>query len=168
MDHHQTDRYRKPHVPKKRLTGEPRRLANAHEIQTGVEEINKKIAKRNAELRRVSRYLRIVSAYNRALVRTTQALVRKIELRSDREIAAAKSHNLLHVRYGSLTRREREVMHLVVNGLLNKEIAARLGTAEITVKIQRSRMMKKMQAGSVAGLARIAAKLGIRVAEEDA
>jgi DNA-binding NarL/FixJ family response regulator len=158
-------------VPKKRLTGGPRRIATAHEFQTGVEEISKKIAKHNAELRRVSRYLRIVSAYNRALVRTTQVLVRRIELGSEHEIArlrSAKSHNVLHLRYASLTPREREVMHLVVNGLLNKEIAARLGTAEITVKIQRSRMMKKMAAGSVARLARIAEKIGIRVAGEDA
>ena len=67
----------------------------------------------------------------------------------------------LHERYAQLTPREREVMGLVVSGLLNKQIAAELGISEITIKVHRGQVMQKMGAESVTDLVRMADKLGI-------
>lgn len=69
-------------------------------------------------------------------------------------------------RYETLSAREREVMALVVSGLLNKQIAAELGTSEITVKIHRRQVMRKMEADSLADLVRFAEKLKLRPGEK--
>jgi FixJ family two-component response regulator len=67
----------------------------------------------------------------------------------------------LQKRYSSLSARECEVISLVASGLLNKQIAAELGSSETTVKIQRGRVMQKMQAKSLPDLVRMADRLKI-------
>jgi len=89
----------------------------------------------------------LLSAIRRAIERSRAALAQAAELK------------VLHTRYNSLTPREREVLAWVVSGLLNKQVGAELGMTEATVKAHRGKVMQKMQAGSLADLVRIAARL---------
>jgi FixJ family two-component response regulator len=91
-------------------------------------------------------------------------LVRAIEAALERSRAAvgeADEVQALRDRYQTLTPREREVVSLVIAGLLNKQIAGELDITVVTVKVHRGRAMEKMQVRSVAELVRIAAKLGL-------
>jgi FixJ family two-component response regulator len=89
----------------------------------------------------------LLSAIRHALQRSVAALTRAAEIR------------LLRNSYASLTRREREVMRLVVSGLLNKQVGGELGISEITVKAHRGKMMQKMKANSLPGLVNMATRL---------
>jgi FixJ family two-component response regulator len=91
----------------------------------------------------------LLNAIRDALERSRAALDHEAKMRAVRDC------------YESLTSREREVMALVVSGLLNKQVGAELGISEITVKAHRGRMMQKMKAGSLADLVNIAARLGL-------
>jgi FixJ family two-component response regulator len=89
----------------------------------------------------------MLSAIRYAIERSQVALRQEVQLRA------------LQGRYTSLSRREREVMVLVVSGLLNKQVGRELGISEITVKAHRGRAMQKMKADSLANLVNMAAAL---------
>jgi FixJ family two-component response regulator len=96
----------------------------------------------------------LLSAIRDAIGRSSATLGREAELQA------------LRARYASLSRRELQVMALVVQGRLNKQVGAELGISEITVKAHRGRMMRKMHAGSLADLVNMAAKLGLAAGAE--
>jgi FixJ family two-component response regulator len=91
-----------------------------------------------------------------------QDLLDAIQQALQRDRAAREQQAEMHdlqVRYRTLTAREREVMTLVVSGMLNKQIASEIGASEATIKIHRGHVMQKMQAGSIVDLVRMADKL---------
>jgi FixJ family two-component response regulator len=89
----------------------------------------------------------LLSAIRHAIERSNTALAHEAEMRALRD------------RHASLSRREREVMALVVSGLMNKQVGGELGISEITVKAHRGKVMRKMEADSLADLVTIAARL---------
>jgi FixJ family two-component response regulator len=91
----------------------------------------------------------LLTAIRNAIERSSAALGREAEIQGLREC------------YVSLTPREREVMALVVSGMLNKQIALEIGISEITVKAHRGKVMQKMSADSVADLVKMAVRLGL-------
>ena len=95
----------------------------------------------------------LLDAIRDAIERSRAALHQETELQTLRE------------RHASLSRREQEVMALVVSGLLNKQVGYELGISEITVKTHRGNMMRKMGAPSLAALVTMAARLGLREAD---
>jgi len=95
----------------------------------------------------------ILSAIRAAVERSRQLLLSEALLRG------------LRARYATLSGREREVLELVVSGLLNKQIAAELGITEITVKAHRGKLMRKMAAASLAELVSMAGRLRARLTE---
>jgi FixJ family two-component response regulator len=88
--------------------------------------------------------------------------VREALDRDRRRLSEVKSNSDEQARFASLTPRQREIMALVTSGLMNKQIAAKIGIAEMTVKIHRGHVMRKMQTRSLAELVLIAQRLGIR------
>ena len=96
----------------------------------------------------------LLNAIAQALERSEEALHHEAEIRTLRD------------RYESLTRREREVMTLVVAGRLNKQVGAELGISEITVKAHRGSLIRKMQASSLPELVTMAATLGLGLASD--
>jgi FixJ family two-component response regulator len=90
------------------------------------------------------------------------AAVREGEQRDEARRIRCDVLDMFQSNYSRLTPREREIFGLVTSGLLNKQIAGRLNVSEITVKIHRSNLMRKMRAESLATLARMAEALGVR------
>ena len=97
----------------------------------------------------------LLKTIRESLERSRLALAREMEARIHRN------------RYASLTRRERQVMTLVVSGLLNKQVGGELGISEITVKAHRGQVMQKMKADSLAHLVKMATKLGVSVGRSE-
>lgn len=92
------------------------------------------------------------------------AAIREAEIRDRNRRADLDASASVRGKFDRLSAREREVFGLVTSGLLNKQIAGRLNLSEITVKIHRGNLMRKMQADSLANLARMAEALGVREA----
>ena len=99
------------------------------------------------------------------LSRREQDMLDAVKLALERDqsrIESEKASSRLKSSFESLTPREREIMALVASGLMNKQVAGKIGLSEITVKVHRGRIMQKMGARSLADLVRMAEALGVR------
>ncbi len=94
------------------------------------------------------------------------AAIREAVLRSQANLKREGAQRQLQERLGSLSKREREVMNLIVKGLMNKQVGFELGISEITVKAHRGKVMEKMRAITFVDLVNMAASLGISTARE--
>ena len=97
------------------------------------------------------------------LLDAVTAAIQRDQKRRELENAVAD----LRAHFSLLTQREREIMGLVASGLMSKQIAAQIGLSEITVKVHRSHIMRKMEARSVADLVRMAEALGVKAARSE-
>lgn len=114
--------------------------------------VTDELKKENAQRRVAEEALRLAEA---RLSRAAQNV-------TDAERATKSGLAELQKRYARLTPREREVLPFVVAGMLSKQTAAELGTSEITIRVHRGQIMRKMQAHSLADLIRMADNLGIQ------
>ncbi len=94
------------------------------------------------------------------------AAVRQAVLRSQANLKREGAQRQLQERFDLLSKREREVMNLIVKGLMNKQVGFELGISEITVKAHRGRVMEKMHAATFVDLVNMAGRLGISTAKE--
>jgi FixJ family two-component response regulator len=92
--------------------------------------------------------------------------IRDAVLRSEANLKREGAQRQLEERFASLTKREREVMNLVVKGLMNKQVGFELGISEITVKAHRRNVMEKMYATTFVDLVNMAARLGVSTTRE--
>jgi FixJ family two-component response regulator len=103
----------------------------------------------------------------RLILRDASPRAKALALGKDRDRRKREAQiAMLRGRFASLTPREKDVLPLVVTGLLGKQIAAEIGTSEATIKVHRSQLMREMGAESVADLVRMAEKMGVSVPKQ--